>query len=251
MRLLYAGDGEVGGAANYVLGVCRALRIAVTHVPPSRVLTPGLLTRRPHVVILSDMAASRVPRAAQEAIAAHVARGGGLLMVGGWGSFSGPFGGWRGTRVESLLPVRCRAGDDRVHAPGGALLVPVRPHPILDGVSFRELPVICGWNAIQPTRESLIVLRAHRLLAKTTGRGQRPQLSLERMGSPLLVVAADPARRVAALATDLAPHWCGGLVDWGRRRRGLPVRGRIRIEVGDRYVQFIGALLHWLAGARS
>jgi len=38
--------------------------------------------------------------------------------------------------------------------------------------------------------------------------------------------------------TDLTPHWCGGLVDWGKNRKRLK-----SVEVGDMYGKFIRLLL--------
>ena len=61
-------------------------------------------------------------------------------------------------------------------------------------------------------------------------------------------MSSDEKNRTAALATDLAPHWCGGLVDWGKRRLKLKVTGKIQIEVGDLYVEFVSSLIKWTAG---
>ncbi len=35
MRVFYAGDSPVGGAANYLRGVLREMKARVTHLPPS------------------------------------------------------------------------------------------------------------------------------------------------------------------------------------------------------------------------
>ena len=52
--------------------------------------------------------------------------------------------------------------------------------------------------------------------------------------------------RTAALATDLAPHWVGGLVDWGDGERVVAqAPGSWPIEVGNFYAQFIANLLTW------
>lgn len=57
--------------------------------------------------------------------------------------------------------------------------------------------------------------------------------------------------RVAAYASDLAPHWCGGLVDWGERTLKLPVAPGIGVQVGDFYARFIVSLVSWLCGGRE
>ena len=245
MNILYAGDSPVGGAANYLLAVLRSLRAAVTHIPPSGRL-PADLGRHYHAIILSDFPRRHAPQAAQVAIASHVAAGRGLLMVGGWASFSGPSGGWHGSLVERLLPVACRARDDRVPLPGGAVVTAVRRHPALRGVAFGEPPVICGLNAVQPRSDSAVLLHAAPVRWRVDGGHGRVTARAHGAAYPLLVVGTQA--RTAALATDLAPHWCGGLVDWGRRRQALPVAGAIRVDVGDQYVRFIAALVRWLCG---
>jgi len=59
-----------------------------------------------------------------------------------------------------------------------------------------------------------------------------------------LVVGEFGRGRTAALATDVAPHWCGGLVDWGDRRLVRQVGGG-RIEVGNWYAELFRNLLVW------
>ena len=251
MRVLYAGDGPIGGAANYVLGVLNFLKADWHHVPPSRSLPIRLLQSRPYdAIVLSDFPCHRTSDAAQRLIASQVLQGTGLLMVGGWASFSGAHGGWRGSLVERLLPVRCRAADDRVHCPAGALLLPHQFHPILGANSFHQPPAICGVNAVRPTPSSITVLSARRIVSQV-GAATHVRVSLHSRAYPVLVIDRDPRKRIAAFATDLAPHWCGGLVDWGSRRLTLPVSRGLRVEVGDRYVHFVSSLLRWLAGGRG
>jgi len=72
---------------------------------------------------------------------------------------------------------------------------------------------------------------------------------LGRKEHPLLIVDSDSTRRIAAFTTDLAPHWSGGLLDWGKKRVKLSVKKGISIEVGEQYVRFVSSLLKWLARA--
>jgi uncharacterized membrane protein len=64
--------------------------------------------------------------------------------------------------------------------------------------------------------------------------------------SPLLVVGRHGRGRTAALATDVAPHWVGGFVDWGDARMIQKVGGEL-FEVGNWYSRFFGNLLQWTA----
>lgn len=244
MKILYAGESEVGGPANYLLAILRALRAAFLHLPPSRVLRPTHLEARYDAIVLSDFPAKNCPLESQKIIARQVEGGAGLLMIGGWGSFSGPHGGWQGTLVEKLLPVTCLGRDDRLHFPGGAWIRLKKKPPMFHSVSFKNPPMICGLNQLKPHKGGRVILAARPI----TIRKGCPHL--DRREYPLLVIHSNPRRRTAALATDLAPHWSGGLVDWGRRRIWLRVNDKIQIEVGALYVRFVSDLLRWLAGKR-
>ena len=59
-------------------------------------------------------------------------------------------------------------------------------------------------------------------------------------GGELLVTG-----RTAALATDIAPHWVGGLIDWGSVRVTAAAVGGWQCEVGAFYATFLRNLLSW------
>ncbi len=241
MKILYAGDSPVGGAANYLLGVLGSMKARVTHLPPSEKLTRKILSERFDAILLSDFSRKNLPADAEKLLVKQVQSGTGLMMIGGWGSFSGPFGGWKGSQVEKLLPVSCLNRDDRTNFTGGASAGLVSPHPSVKGVSFSQAPVICGMNLVLPKKNSKLVLAARRILSD----GKKARL--ESKAFPLLVTG-NAGGRTAAFTTDFAPHWCGGLVDWGGDTQTLPVNSKIRIQVGKRYVQLITSLVSWLAG---
>lgn len=246
MKILYAGDSPAGGPANYLLGILRALKADFLHLGPSEILAPHILSRRFDTIILSDFSAQNVPRASQKIIRERHLSGTGLIMMGGWGSFSGPFGGWRGSAIEKILPVSCLARDDRTNFPGGALMTLKTKHNMFNKIDFKNPPVICGLNEIRPKKEALTLLSARKVQIKKGG--CNPQIALDQKEHPLLVIGRNQHQRVAALTTDLAPHWCGGLVDWGGKRLKLRVNSQIQIEVGDFYVKFVSGLICWLAG---
>jgi uncharacterized membrane protein len=234
-RVLYAGDSPVGGAANYLLGILGSLPITYKHIPPSQMLTASDFKHSWNVIILSDFSRKNLTLDAERLLEKQVQNGTGLLMVGGWGSFSGPFGKWKGSRVERLLPVLCRAQDDRLNFPGGAIVHQKAKHEMFKNFTFQHPPVICGLNQIEPKKDSREILVVREI--------DTDHLKLKRE-YPLLVVSS--RLKTAALATDLAPHWCGGWVDWGTKRRNLAVNSKIQVEVGDRYVDFVASLVNWL-----
>lgn len=240
-RILYAGDSPAGGAANYLLGVLNSMKAQVRHLAPEQKLEPASLNIRYDVIILSDFSSRQVSSQSQAAILEQVQDGTGLVMIGGWGSFSGPFGGWRGSRLEKALPVSCKASDDRINFPGGAALLLKENGLFLNAKMFRQVPAICGINEFSPKAKSKTLVSVRRILS------DGHSIRLEKREYPLLVVGTHPTKRVAALATDLAPHWCGGLVDWGNKTLKLHARPNIQIQVGNYYVEFVSSLLRWLA----
>jgi uncharacterized membrane protein len=163
----------------------------------------------------------------------------GLLMIGGWGSFFG--GGYRGTVIEDLLPVEIKGSDDRINCSSGLRLYPCGGDPVLKGLPFERGPVICGLNEVKPRRGAKTLAKCYPLLF-----GKTREVALANKGFPALILDdSGPARR-GVLATDLAPHWAGGLLDWGKKRVRVRVPGRtFSIEVGDAYIRLIGNLIGW------
>lgn len=247
MLILYAGDSPVGGPANYLLGILKFLKSEFVHIPPSSRLTLDWFKHHYDAIILSDFPRTQMGRGSEEAVLDQVSRGSGFLMVGGWGSFSGPFGNWRGSLIEKILPVSCQNTDDRVHFPAGALVFPKCSHSMFDLISFANPPVICGLNHFRLKKDSRVLLSVKEVLVSSRGRRGKYCLKLARREFPLLVISKDSSKKVAAFATDLAPHWCGGLVDWGRKRVKISIKNSISIEVGDGYVRLLSSLIRWLA----
>ncbi len=131
--------------------------------------------------------------------------------------------------------------DDRRNCPQSCLVWQAADHPLLAGLPWDRPPSIGGFNAIaaKPDAATLLVAREFDV--------HRAGDALEftpRAESPLLVVGQYGQGRTAALATDVAPHWVGGLVDWGDRRIVQQVAGA-EIEVGNWYAQFFRNLLDW------
>lgn len=153
------------------------------------------------VVVLSDIGANSIllPTAVferserrpnrLEALADWVEQGGGLLMVGGYLSFSGidAKAAFRGTAVERVLPVTCQVGDDRVERPEGAH--PQRTasdHQVVAGLE-PSWPHLLGYNRV--------TLRPDAELLATIG------------DDPLVAVREVGTGRSAVFTSDCAPHW--------------------------------------------
>jgi uncharacterized membrane protein len=153
------------------------------------------------VVVLSDVGANsfllceetflrseRTPNRLR-VLAEYVERGGGLVMVGGYMSFTGIDGRARFgmSPLAAILPVNMLDHDDRIEVPEGIVpSVEVSNHPVLGGTPT-EWPHLLGYNRVIAKPDSTVVAHCG--------------------GDPLLVVGSAGAGRAVAFTSDLAPHW--------------------------------------------
>lgn len=152
-------------------------------------------------VILSDIGSNTLlqPRATIEDSAArpnrvallceYVAEGGGLLMIGGYLSFSG-FDGkarWGQTPLADILPVRCLPTDDRVETCQGVKPVPLPGHPVFKGIDG-QWPALLGYNRTQAIEDAMVLATVQ--------------------GDPFIAVKCVGKGVTAAFTSDCAPHWC-------------------------------------------
>ncbi len=99
------GQGEQTGAGAILAETLRENELRVELVAPDAMPRDMLELQRFDVVILQNVPAEDVPPPAQRALVSFVRDlGGGLVMSGGRDSF-GP-GGWQGSAIEPILPVR-------------------------------------------------------------------------------------------------------------------------------------------------
>lgn len=142
----------------------------------------------------------------------YVSKGGGLLMVGGFMSFSG-FGGnacYHNTAFADVLPVKMLGHDDRVECPEGINPQVAQDHEVLAGIPG-NWPHFLGYQRFIAKPDTVTVLKEG--------------------ADPFLVLGAHGAGRVAAFASDCSPHWGSPeFVGWAH------------------YAQFWGQLVTWLAG---
>jgi uncharacterized membrane protein len=141
----------------------------------------------------------------------YVRAGGGLLMIGGWMTFSGMEGKARyaSSPLAEILPVKMLSHDDRVEAPEGLVPLVAQPnHPILAGIPT-EWPFFLGYNKLLPGSGQILMTIA---------------------GDPFLAVDTVGKGRVGAFASDVLPHWGPKeFIEW------------------TYYSKFWGQLVKWLA----
>jgi len=142
--------------------------------------------------------------------------GGGLVMIGGYLSFTGIDGKARFgmTPLADVLPVRLLDHDDRVEEPEGVKAEFDAPaHPVLGGTP-PDWPPLLGYNRVIAKPDATTVARA----------GE----------DPLLVVGPAGSGRSVAFTSDLAPHWAPPeFVGWAH------------------YQDLWASVLGWAAGART
>jgi len=239
-RVLYCGDDTLSQAASYLAGVMEHTGIAFDHRESNEDARELLAEdSRYACYVLSDYPARRLGGYANRILEA-VAGGSGLLMIGGWDSYRGAGGAYDSSPIAEALPVEIGRIDDRMNWYGPCVVRKVTDHPICDGLDFDPAPTVAGFNAVRAKRDAEVILEVDRYAVSAE------QSRFVRTDShPLLVCGSHGDGRTAAFTSDVAPHWVGGLVDWGDERISVETE-EYAIEVGDRYVRFLSNLLHWL-----
>jgi uncharacterized membrane protein len=197
-------QGGYGEGASQLVQLAAQAGHTVEHLPnefiPARFPVSVAELREYDVVVLSDLPSDSLllddrvlagdPSVDRiQVLAEYVHGGGGLIMVGGYMSFSGHGGQARygATVLADVLPVRMHDADDRAERPAGVVpRVTVTDHDIVAGLPERWPPLL-GYN---------------RLHAKP---GATVAATVD--ADPLLVTGEAGAGRAVAYASDLSPHW--------------------------------------------
>ncbi len=241
--VLYLGDLSLATAAGYLTGLMTMWDVGYDYLPTD-VTVNGEASQPRNLFVISDYPSKRMGLEVQRSIIRRVEAGAGLIMIGGWESFHGFGGDWHTSEIATVLPVEIEHTDDRINCDQPALVRCVKDHPIVSGLPWNERPpMIGGFNRFKPKPGAEVLLDVQRFEAhRTDGEMDFRPVDLH----PLLVVGRHGRGRVACLATDIAPHWVGGFVDWGSGPRIITeAPGSWAIEVGTYYAQFLRNLLSW------
>jgi uncharacterized membrane protein len=122
-------------------------------------------------------------------IRTYVENGGGLLMVGGYLSFSGidAKAAYARSEIGDILPVDVLEVDDRSEHPEGTRISVLAPdHEALGGVGS-DWPALLGYNRTRPRADA--------------------ELLAEVNGDPLVAVRQVGAGRTGVFTSDMSPHW--------------------------------------------
>lgn len=147
-------------------------------------------------------------------VADYVRQGGGLVMIGGYLSFTGIDAKARYgmSPLAEVLPVTMLPHDDRIERSEGAPVeVCVPDHPVLGGTPA-QWPQLLGYNRLIAKPDAVVVARSGH--------------------DPILVVGNIGKGRATAFASDLAPHWAPAeFINW------------------THYPKLWNSILGWTAGA--
>ncbi|MHC4396051.1 MAG: glutamine amidotransferase [Planctomycetota bacterium] len=246
--ILYLGDTELKSAASYLAGIMTFYDISFDYLPSDQKLSDSLLNAGYQVVIISDYPANNFSPEQLNSLTEMVSAGTGLLMIGGWESFTGPNREYNDTVLKEVLPVVMKDSDDRINCPQPCLVEKTADHKIIDSLPFDEKPpAIGGFNQFQSKPEASTILVARRF---NVSRNQNEfTFTPFQKPDPLLVLGSFGKGRVAAFASDVAPHWVGGLVDWGDSRVvQAQAPAAEAIEVGNWYAELFANMIDWTAG---
>ena len=243
--IIYMGDDHLGGAASYLAGVMTHFNLDFDHVRSSQPAGSEPCQDR-RCLILSDYPARNLTAHTYAAIVDRVRSGMGLLMIGGWESFTGLGRQYTDTPLADVLPVVMHdSNDDRVNSAQPVLIAKVADHPIVAGLPWEQPPGIGGYNRFTAKPGAETILKLQHVTVRQTDDAYDFALA---DSAPLLVVSQYGSGRVAALATDVAPHWVGGFVDWGEQRIDAVAANAEPVQVGAWYAQFFANLVRWTVG---
>jgi len=221
-------------------------QIGFDYLASDQKVPSDLLSTPYRAVIISDFPAGNFSSRQFETLAQRIREGMGLVMIGGWESFTGPKVEYTHTVMKDILPVVMASKDDRVNCPQPCLIEKNSEHPILEGLPFTKIPPgIGGFNLVKAKPEAATLLSSRRFRVEHTLNGFK--FEPFPAADPLLVVGQFGKGRVAAFASDVAPHWVGGLVDWGDGRVAARAEGANEIEVGNWYARFFARMVQWTA----
>jgi uncharacterized membrane protein len=113
--VLYLGDTNLETVASYLAGVMSYFGIEFDYLASDERFGSSLLNKEYKAMIISDYPAVNFSKAQIHKIVDKVKNGMGLLMIGGWESFSGLSGGYNNTLFAEILPVKMLEGDDRIN----------------------------------------------------------------------------------------------------------------------------------------
>lgn len=164
------------------------------------------------VVVLSNVSYGALPGALRDGLRDYLAGGGSMLITGGSRSYGS--GGYAGTDLAELLPLRPTRDDFGYHPYGPTYLV-LPAHPILEGVT---IPTMAYFNEVELNNGSIEIAQYTRT---------------RRLPWPLIAERSSSAGTVLGVALDMAltggwkdrDRFARNCVEYLLRRSRIPTPG--------------------------
>ncbi|OGS37254.1 MAG: hypothetical protein A2293_15890 [Elusimicrobia bacterium RIFOXYB2_FULL_49_7] len=243
--ILYLGDTSLQKAAAYLAGVMAHSKIAFDYLPSDKTFQDRFLKKDYKAIILSDYPANNFTPSQVKGVLSCVRNGMGLLMIGGWESFTGLNAGYEKNALTQALPVTLSNKDDRVNTASPCVVIKETEHPLLKGLPLSDhLPCVSGFNRLKAKPGCPILLSICQLSVKSV---KEKLHFIEKEKAPLLTLGQFGLGKTAAYASDAAPHWSGGFVDWGTKRIAAQAPGAEEVEIGNAYVEFFTRLIRFVS----
>lgn len=240
-KILFCGDDDIDMAAIYLAAIIHEEAYDFDYVPSPLPFPQHINIDQYDIIILSDYPRQQISDDRLQDIVQFVKNGGSLLMIGGWESFTGLNIEYKNSPLEEILPVKLLEFDDRRNYDQGIAVIPTDPfHPVCKNLEWERPAVIGGYNDFQVKDDAKCVLCGRKI--EISFKNEELSTSSNDVKIPLLVFGQAGKGKTAALAFDLAPHWVGGFVDWGKARKHVDFADGF-IEVGDMYYKFVANLL--------
>ena len=156
------------------------------------------------MLVLSNISYPGLPEALQDGLQKYLERGGSVLVTGGRQSYGS--GGYAGTALADLLPLR-PSRDDFGYHPYGPTLLLQREHPILRGV---EIPTMGYLNELDMNPGAVEIAQYRKAFARTIIVDPRdPSRTLiegggARLPMPLIAERSAGSGTILAIALDMA-----------------------------------------------
>ncbi|MCK4813324.1 MAG: hypothetical protein KAT14_05235 [Candidatus Marinimicrobia bacterium] len=240
-KILFCGDDNIDLAAIYLSSILYAEGYDFDYIPSALQFPHELDINSYDLIIFSDYSRTQSTNKQLLAVKRYIENGGSFLMIGGWESFTGLNIEYKNSPIEDVLPVFLQDTDDCINYDQGIIVMQGKEkHPINRGLDWERPGIIGGYNAfIQKPGTELCLLGVKMHISNNQ---DAIQIQFCEEDIPLLVIGNAEKGKVGALAFDLAPHWIGGFIDWGKQRKRINFNNGF-IEVGDMYYRFVKNLI--------
>ncbi len=190
--------------ADYLLSCLRQQNITIDYMPAHNVQTrfPQTVAELDvyDAIVISDIGSNTfllqnktfyqmniIPNALA-LIKEYVSNGGGLLMIGGYLSFTGieAKANYKNTLLADVLPVEMLDYDDRVEIPEGCSPINTDERHVITQ-DLRQWPPLLGYNKLRAKVNTTTLVKIN--------------------NDPLLVLGGYNKGKVCCFASDCAPHW--------------------------------------------